>query len=267
MNRSASETYVGFIKGVNYLKSQTDISELFNLLANFEKYKTQIPFFKETVFFIIDYTKSRHLLMTGDVKGIIGYHPRDFLDGGLDFLIDRFQPDDFRIFNEHVFKTNFQFLKSTPQEDHQKYLFETNYRLRRREKGENVTVLQRSSYLTDPETSLPTYCFGICFDITAFKRDDTIVRKISKEDSGGKTELVQTLSTDHFYPDPEKSVLSRREVELLKWVAEGYSTKQIAEKFSISVNTAMNHRKNMLRKTNSKNVAELISYAIRERII
>jgi DNA-binding CsgD family transcriptional regulator len=49
-------------------------------------------------------------------------------------------------------------------------------------------------------------------------------------------------------------------------MSQGLSSKQTAEK-RLSESTLVNHRKKMLKKTNTKNVAELIHYAISKGII
>jgi DNA-binding NarL/FixJ family response regulator len=55
--------------------------------------------------------------------------------------------------------------------------------------------------------------------------------------------------------------LSDRELEILQLVADGFSSKQVAEKLYLSEFTVNTHRRNMLRKTNQPNVAGLISMA------
>lgn len=75
------------------------------------------------------------------------------------------------------------------------------------------------------------------------------------------------ILTHNYYPDPEESRLTGREREILGRLADGLSSKQIAGKLHLSENTIVNHRKNILRKTNTKNVAELIRYAINNGII
>lgn len=57
-------------------------------------------------------------------------------------------------------------------------------------------------------------------------------------------------------------VLTARERETLQLIAEGLSTRQIAEKMSISVKTAENHRTNMMRKLDLHNAAALTRYAV-----
>jgi DNA-binding NarL/FixJ family response regulator len=56
--------------------------------------------------------------------------------------------------------------------------------------------------------------------------------------------------------------LTGREREVLKLVAEGNSTKKIAEKLSISAKTVDNHRTNLMRKLNIHDVASLTRHAM-----
>ena len=56
--------------------------------------------------------------------------------------------------------------------------------------------------------------------------------------------------------------LTGREREILKLVAESNSTKEIAQKLTISVKTVDNHRTNLMRKLNLHDVASLTRYAL-----
>jgi len=62
-------------------------------------------------------------------------------------------------------------------------------------------------------------------------------------------------------------LLTPREREILQLVAEGKSSKDIANLLSLSVYTVETHRANILQKLNLKSVAELILYAVRKGII
>jgi len=67
--------------------------------------------------------------------------------------------------------------------------------------------------------------------------------------------------------DCDPVVISEREVEILQLIAQGLTTKQIAEELHLSFHTVMTHRKNMLSKLGLKNTAGLIVYAVRENLI
>lgn len=57
-------------------------------------------------------------------------------------------------------------------------------------------------------------------------------------------------------------VLSPREIEILKLVARGKSSKEIADSLSLSIMTVYNHRVNIKSKLNLKKNAELVRYAM-----
>ena len=61
--------------------------------------------------------------------------------------------------------------------------------------------------------------------------------------------------------------LSRRELEVLTLIADGYTNLEIADKLFMSRRTVEGHRQNLLEKTGTKNTATLIRYAIRNQLI
>jgi len=60
------------------------------------------------------------------------------------------------------------------------------------------------------------------------------------------------------------SVLTAREREVLQLLAEGNSTKQIANSLHVSMKTVETHRQQIMNKLNVQSVADLVKYAIRE---
>ena len=81
--------------------------------------------------------------------------------------------------------------------------------------------------------------------------------------------LEQTKRADSYdrnVPGEEKG-LSKREIEVLTLIAEGYTNAEIADKLFTSKRTIETHRQNILEKTQAKNTANLIKYAIEHNII
>lgn len=60
----------------------------------------------------------------------------------------------------------------------------------------------------------------------------------------------------------DRVVLSNREKEILSLIANGKTSKEIAETLFIAKTTVDTHRKNMIRKLNLKNGNELVKYSI-----
>ncbi|MCX7172924.1 MAG: response regulator transcription factor [Proteobacteria bacterium] len=61
--------------------------------------------------------------------------------------------------------------------------------------------------------------------------------------------------------------LGKRETEVLVLIAEGRTSVEIATRLKIAVSTAEAHRRNIFRKLNLHNAAELTKYAIREGLV
>lgn len=65
----------------------------------------------------------------------------------------------------------------------------------------------------------------------------------------------------------DEEYLTTREKEILDLVCQQYSTNEIAEKLFISPRTVEGHRNNLLLKTESKNIAGLVVYAIQNKVV
>lgn len=64
-----------------------------------------------------------------------------------------------------------------------------------------------------------------------------------------------------------ESVLSERELEVIKLICKEYTTEEIAAELHLSVHTINSYRKNILKKINVKNIAGLVRYAIQNGIV
>lgn len=62
-------------------------------------------------------------------------------------------------------------------------------------------------------------------------------------------------------------LLTRREREVLKWVAKGSSNPEIADELVISVNTVKNHMRNILSKLHFSNRSQVMAYALRRGLV
>ena len=72
--------------------------------------------------------------------------------------------------------------------------------------------------------------------------------------------------TRHMGDAEDEDALSEREVEILMEVCRGLSNQEIADKLFISKRTVDKHRANILEKTGCKNTANLVVYAIKNRL-
>jgi len=97
------------------------------------------------------------------------------------------------------------------------------------------------------------------------------VRRAMRGDSYLYPSAVTTLVRDYVdrggRGEEQFDVLTPRELEVLKLIAEAYTSKQIADALFISVKTVDRHRQNILDKLGMRDRVELTRYAIRRGLI
>jgi DNA-binding NarL/FixJ family response regulator len=65
----------------------------------------------------------------------------------------------------------------------------------------------------------------------------------------------------------ESEILTDREREVVRLLAQGMSNKQVADTLALSVRTVETHRANLLRKLRLSSLAALVRYAVRNGIV
>jgi len=99
------------------------------------------------------------------------------------------------------------------------------------------------------------------------------IRSVHMGDSYLHPSVARTLVDDYLRrvesadDEDDYDRLSKREREVLKLVAEGYTNRQIADILFVSVKTVLGHRTSVMEKLGIHNRTELIKYAIRKGLI
>lgn len=91
-----------------------------------------------------------------------------------------------------------------------------------------------------------------------FYYDDETLRAIKESSSSIKKNPKFTLDTEG---------LTKREIEILKLICKQNSNKEIADKLFINTRIVEGHRNNLMFKTNAKNIASLIIFALQNEYI
>src|SRR5579883_1907303 len=73
--------------------------------------------------------------------------------------------------------------------------------------------------------------------------------------------------TKHAAPMPPLDVLTPREMEVLKMVAEGYTNQEIADRLVLSIKTVQAHRANVMEKLGLHDITQLVRFALLHRLI
>ena len=107
--------------------------------------------------------------------------------------------------------------------------------------------------------------------LTKESAPEELVKAIRKIISGGKyisSSLAERLITDiDASGKPRHEKLSDREFEIMRMIAQGKAIKKIAEELYLSEKTVSTYRKRLLEKMKMTTNAEIISYALKNKLI
>jgi len=93
------------------------------------------------------------------------------------------------------------------------------------------------------------------------------INEVSSGGSWFSNELLQKVIVNISKSNTRDSEITDREIEILKYICDGLTNDQIAEKIHLSPDTIKWHRNNLLGKTGCNNTAALVLYAIKNKLI
>jgi DNA-binding NarL/FixJ family response regulator len=113
---------------------------------------------------------------------------------------------------------------------------------------------------------------GFLLKDSGIKEIERAIYTVLDGESYFSNELLRQIITGlnkkgHTESAVEKDGLSARELDVLKLICQGFTNEEIADKLCISAQTVKGHRSNLLSKTNCKNSASLVMYAIKNKVV
>ncbi|QEC69994.1 helix-turn-helix transcriptional regulator [Panacibacter ginsenosidivorans] len=261
-----NNTWLGFMKKMSseYVNPQHIQIEGIEKILSLNQQFNNFFYHSIPAIYLLDYTTGKYLIMSNSSQIHLGYKPNVFMENGIGFTIDSYHKDDLQLYNEKMFPDRLETLKAIPPEEQQNYVFSYSFRLKN-SKGAYVNLLQRNCFVKSDSNGMPLLSLGMVINVEHFKKENPVVQlveKINPEDNSCEPVYKKT-----YYLKEEEQLISKREKEILLWMAEGLTSNDIANKLFISEHTVINHRKNMLLKYGVNNVAALIAYALRNNII
>ncbi len=211
--------------------------------------------------YIFDFPSRSFTFVSDGIRTLFGEDPSSF---SVESYANRVHPDDFQHFVrceeiagyflfDHIDKKEIPYYK-------------LSYQLRFRDASNNyrLHLRQAISLSLDENYNLSTV-FANQSDIGHITSQNNY--KISFiHVQGGKSYFGIGDVNDLKLVQP-KLEISNREVEILKLISEGFSSKEIADYLHISTGTVRTHRKNILNKTEFKNLTQAAIYYVREGLI
>jgi DNA-binding CsgD family transcriptional regulator len=216
------------------------------------------------VSFFLDLTQKKYLHIGDGCSKLLGFHRDYFLKGGLEAFLSRWDKNDFKVYNEQIFPDLLNVLSQHPECPLRTILCSRNYRFKRGD-GEIITLLQQSYFIPDPTGTVFIASYGTVMDISHFANPSKIIQTVEKI---GEPAFPKKLLSKEMYSSSDKDFeICKKELQVLRLLGDGLTSKQVAYHMKLSVHTVNTHRKNMLFKTNCKSSAELINVAVNQGLL
>lgn len=236
--------------GVTKSHSETDLK------IEIELHKKLLNFFQvgDFCFFILNIVDGKLEYLNPSVFEIYGYNSDDFT---MKNFLNYIHPDDLGYFIDCE-NTVVNFFSQLPPDKIQKYKVRYDYRVRKAD-GSYIRILHQvlTIHSTDEGGIIRTLVSHT--DISYLKKDNKSSLSFIGLDGEPSYIDVAILPSSFKY---KKEVVTNREKEIINQLAMGLSSRQIGIELGIKKQTVDVHRKNILKKTESKSVAELIAKAI-----
>lgn len=218
------------------------------------------------LFYAVDYTQQKYIYIDPSCNKILGYDFKYIENEGPLLYLNLLHKNDKKIFTENIIPETLDFLSRHDYKEHSSFSFSLNYRIKK-DNGDYITLLQRSTYYLSSAEPKPLAAVGYATDISDYKQDTSIIHTIEKTNRNSSVFSKTVMQKTVYYPDRYTGIFSKREMEILQLIHNGLSSKQIAAQLYLSVYTVNNHRKKMMQKSGSANVAELMAFALKTGII
>jgi DNA-binding CsgD family transcriptional regulator len=168
-------------------------------------------------------------------------------------------PEDRLLWCEEAFPDILKFIDSEPTVKFPDYRFIFNHRYIRND-GSISQFMHEGSITFPDDKLLPVLNLKVFFEIADIKTDDSIVLTIFRYTQVDGYQKVFTRE----YGKYSNSLLSHREIEIIRLCHEGLSSKMIAERLNLSIHTVKNHKRHCMEKTSTHNINELIHVCIQK---
>jgi len=199
-----------------------------------------------------------HNLKTGELENVqgvdrvLGYPNEDFT---LELYYRKLHPIDRKMIFE-TSKDNLNLANERINHSKNEGSFESQFTILYRiksKKGDYVHILRQSSILEYHTKVHKT--FSLCTDVSALG----LTYKMNSVFFFRNKKTVYSVSQIKKLTEERWNELTTREFEILELIAQGNTTKKISEMLNLSIYTINKHRQNIINKTSTRNIQELIS--------
>lgn len=201
---------------------------------------------------IFNWANMRYTFVSDSIKKILGYDKTVFLEKGFNFSLSLIHPDDVQKLRA-IHREIFDYYYSIGAEQRTDLRFSYNFRVKTAS-GFYVSILRQSSFTDFSEDGKPRLEYINSTDITGFRQNQRINLAVHRLTEAG----MYALCYEHEFAETHP-LLSERERQVLELAKKGLTTKEIAVKLYLSIDTIKTHKKNIFAKTGAGNIVTAIN--------
>lgn len=235
-------------------KSQSFDNELLDyvIVERHKQMLEQLSITSNSASFIFDLFKREYIYASSNFSEILGVDLRTLInDEGLQITDIILHPDDNLLF-EQTQHDLYTFLFSLPINERMEYKHIYSFRALNAQ-NEYIRFVSQQQVLELDKSGNIWLVLGI-IDLASVQNPNQGFECSIINYKTGKRLAVSSFSSNTIN-------LTKREKEVLELIKEGFLSKEISDKLSISINTVNIHRQNILQKTNTNNSFEAIKFA------
>lgn len=237
-------------------------------VPGYEKYFREMESFSpvighlEQVLYIIDFRTDEFLYISPNTFNIFGYEQSECLKMGPMKYMELMHEKDFSIIVNDVFPEGLKTSKSIRDYEMDKLKISFSYRLKQKD-GSYRTLLNQFTHMMEDDEKNPLVIMGTTSNISEIHQKPELFARIHYQNKKGKWEKI----FERYIPlndNIEDFGLTAKEIEIIHFVQNGLSTKEIANRTHRSEETIKSQRKSILAKTNCQTMTDVIVLATRQ---
>lgn len=194
------------------------------------------------------------LYCSRSINPLLGLSSDNFTEGGWHYFFSHVNPSDKKLLDRQLLPSLRTVFTTLSERDRKTCIFSYTTRMRHAN-GNDVIIAVENQPMEWENKSWPSMYMTILKNITPFADKERMILTVSTKGSGNKYEDIHKEEFDFRY-EPFTS----REAEIMRLIAGGLTSNQMAERLFLSPETIRNHRKSIRRKSGCSTNAQLAAY-------
>ena len=215
-------------------------------------------------FFVVEPVSHTYHFMGKQQESVSGYKNEEVMSRGMEFLFACLHPEDVVILQEKIYPKIADTLRElAKREDIKNSVTKFNYRFKTKN-GVYLNFLEHLYVLETDQAGNPALFLG---NIIILDTEEVLPLRLTIKITCGNDSL-KTIHSDIYAP--EKSAfgsITPREMDILRLLAMGKTSRQIGDEIFISHHTVDTHRRNLLKKLKCNSVVELTRLAFQNGLL